>query len=90
MFDYAAARFLQLEDLTVNPINKTSDLWFCINAMQGKGEDTSEYISMLPESCIDIPEGNLTDFNSKQYLSSVGHDVPWYTQHTMHLNFTVR
>jgi len=58
--------------------------------MRGKGEDTSEYISMLPESCIDIPEGNLTGFNSKQYLSSVGHDVPWYTLHTMHLNFTVR
>jgi len=89
LFDYAAKTFLHLEDLTVNPINKTSNLGFCVYATKGTGP-TKEYLTMLPKTCIEIPDANLTHFKSSEYLPKVGFDIPWYTLHTMHINFTVR
>jgi len=91
MFDHAAVAFRDLETTAVNSINKTSELWFCLNAMKGRGLTAREKSSTLPESCIVIPSANLTnDFNSKKYLKEVGFEVPWYNLHEMHLNFTVR
>ena len=92
IFNNAAETLRTLEDIAVSPLETNSTLGFCFQTMNiGSKEDKSTEIYGLNNfECIQIPNEDLANFSSKEYLAKHKMDVPWGTLHQMHLNFSAK
>lgn len=96
MFDSTIKAFVNVENITVNPIFRNSSFGFCIESFKGAGQVTKHLI-IPPEmdmqntetNCIMIGDDRLDKFDSKSYLQEQNFKVPWDTMNRMYFNFSV-